>query len=222
MNSLENRKISFQNCIDLDDLNFDETLQLELNLEQITLSTRAALAQKFIYKDQVTEYKSELVKAHGIKVRIDEDDVLTIDMPLILPFKKVKKIRSFPASLTNSENEKYSLELVFEKANLILDSVGFALDEFLSKNDIDRDKYNRAVFVYTNFYDWDSMKFDTDNFEYKQITDAVASRITNGNDNDFTFIMQSKRSEKSFTRLQILPEKVSFYPYIQHQTEKSV
>lgn len=192
--------------IDYDALSFDELMKLLNESEARCLEVREEVAVRLCTVEDFVEFKDTLIKADGIAVSMDEDGILTIQMPLILPFKKIKTIRSFPAFVTESPNAKFNLKDTLEKANIIIDGLTYALDEFVKNTNINSADYMNAIYEYTNYYCGNYRGVpDTDNFEYKQITDVVANHLTCGNDNGIDFLLRSRTGNDTYTELKVYP-----------------
>lgn len=191
--------------IDYDALSSDELMKLLNESEARCLEIRDEVATRLCTVEDFINYKNTLIKANGISVSMDDNGVITIQMPLIMPFKKLKSIRSFPAFVTESQNAKFNFKETLEKANIIIDGLSYALDEFIKNTHINSADYKNAIYEYINYYNNYRGIPDTDNFEYKQITDVIANHLTCGNDNGIDFVLRSRTGKRTFTELKTYP-----------------
>ncbi|MBQ8980211.1 MAG: hypothetical protein IJ077_01230, partial [Eubacterium sp.] len=107
----------------------------------------------------------------GINI-FEKNNSLIIDLPLLLPFKKIKGLG---LDINPNLNKQKSTQ---EHCNAIATALNVALLKYLSSHSISRDKYSKAVYMFTNYFNGDFLKNNipnTDNYEYKRIVDIVVA-----------------------------------------------
>ena len=139
----------------------------------------------------------------GISI-FEDNDSLTIDLPLLLPFKKSK---GFGLDINPDLKKQKATQ---EHCNAIATALNTTLLKYTSSHSINRDKYSKALYMFTNYFNGDFLKKnipDTDNYEYKRIVDIVVANVSNLDDGfeNVEFYYRSRRGEKSHTQLKIIP-----------------
>lgn len=129
---------------------------------------------------------------------------MAIVMPSFLPFKKLKALK------LAQRPKKLQFVEVYEKCNAILYALDFAFQNYCAKHTINRMKYSKCVFEYTNYFASDNKVIpDADNIEYKQVTDLVISYVSALDDSfdNVDFMFKSRPSDRTYTVLKIIPKK---------------
>ncbi len=172
-----------------------------------------ALRSRLIYEISLLpqDYKNEhlILNSPILDIKIMEDETgLYIDMPILLPFKKLKTLNLTP------NPDKKTLIKTQEMCNAISLCLDAALFDYLKKNNLDKVKYSKATYIYTNFYNNDYPKKripDSDNYEYKHITDTVVRKISNLDDGfeNLEFVFRTKFDDRNHTVLKIEPKGAS-------------
>lgn len=136
---------------------------------------------------------------------MNEKGVISIDMPPLLPFKKVKDIRQRLENINDySSISKLNLNEIYAKANAILYPLDIALKEFFAENKI-KNNYKNSTFVFTNYCN-SKVQPDPDNFEYKQVIDIVTDRLSLNSDNGITIVIKNVSDKNLYTNLTVYPD----------------
>ena len=176
--------------------------------EKLTLDIR-----KFVIKnyknDNSNLFEKALIDSNDIDISVNENGIISINMPPILPFKKVKDIRRLYENIDQSDESTYrclgklsklGLDEIYIKINAILEPLSLALSQI--------DNYNHKIstLVFTNYYENGRAFPDPDNFEYKQIIDIVTDKLCLNDDSDIKIVIQNKASDKCYTNLKVIPQ----------------
>lgn len=172
--------------------------------EELTLKIR-----RFVANNLPEYYQKSIEKAvisvSKINIEMNEEGVISIDMPPLLPFKKVKDIRQRLENINDySSLSKLKLNEIYAKANAILYPLDIALKEFFAENKI-KNNYRNSTFVFTNYYNLE-VQADPDNFEYKQVIDIVTDRLSLNSDNGITIVIKNASNKNSYTNLTVYPD----------------
>lgn len=171
--------------------------------EELTLKIR-----RFVVNNLPEYYQKSFEKAIAsvskINIEMNEKGVISIDMPPLLPFKKVKDIRQRLENINDySSISKLNLNEIYAKANAILYPLDIALKEFFAENKI-KNNYKNSTFVFTNYYNLE-VQADPDNFEYKQVIDIVTDRLSLNSDNGITIVIRNASNNNLYTNLTVYP-----------------
>ena len=186
-------------------LDFTEknAINLLTKSEELTLKIR-----RFVVNNLPEYYQKSIEKAvisvSKINIEMNEEGVISIDMPPLLPFKKVKDIRQRLENINDySSLSKLKLNEIYAKANAILYPLDIALKEFFAENKI-KNNYRNSTFVFTNYYNLE-VQADPDNFEYKQVIDIVTDRLSLNSDNGITIVIRNASNNNLYTNLTVYP-----------------
>lgn len=171
--------------------------------EELTLKIR-----RFVVNNLPEYYQKSIEKAvisvSKINIEMNEEGVISIDMPPLLPFKKVKDIRHRLENINDySSISKLNLNEIYAKANAILYPLDIALKEFFAENKI-KNNYKTPTFVFTNYCS-SKVQPDPDNFEYKQVIDIVTDRLSLNSDNGITIVIRNASNNNLYTNLTVYP-----------------
>lgn len=204
----------------LDLLEHNDLIKLLVISEETTIFIRSLIAENLTSESEYIEYEETIIKNSEISIKEKNDGIISIQMPVILPFKKLKNIKidglgdSFTVININEDAirlnkylKKLNLKRVYYKINAILYPLEIALQKYFDNKILDIDNYSKATFIFTNNYKSipNQMFPDPDNIEYKQIIDVVCRYLSLGNDNNITIVIRNKLSEKTYTELLIYP-----------------
>lgn len=195
--------------------------------ELATIELRKLMAQNVETKPQMIELDSKIVDANDISIE-ENDKVLSIKMPIILPFKKVKDIRRISPQFKSSEQSndyiiealkkanKLGLDNLFYKVNAIVGALDIAMQRYCVNSTYEEriKLYSNGTYVFTNYFKYEpgQLSPDPDNMEYKQIIDIVARYLSCGNDNHIKIIIQNKPAKSSYTELKVYPNTFELIP----------
>lgn len=140
----------------------------------------------------------------GIKI-FEKDGKMIIELPVLLPFKKLKNLNLD----VKPDDKKY--KETQEHCNAIATALNNALKHYVAFHIIDRKKYSKAIYVYTHFFGNefpDKRIPDSDNYEYKQVTDIVVANISNLDDGfeNLEFHFKTEKGDRTYTQLMIIPK----------------
>lgn len=238
-NSLTNLQMNYENiaksieeCVKLDSFEdrsklTDLLTQLLVKSEKATVNLRKLTAQNAETTTEIMNYNSSIIDSSNVEVDIDDDGVITIKMPILLPFKKLKSYRkSLHLVNANTQSEsffnyvkKLGLDELYERINAITGALDIALESFFNTSNLtysEREKlYSCAIYNFTNYFELkkNSIYPDPDNLEYKQIIDIVANHLTLGDDNHISIILSNKLADSTYSELKIFPNFEQFALY---------
>lgn len=178
-------------------------LELAIETEKLYLLTRELLIENCCFNEFLVFEKVES-DIMGIDV-YEKNDCFFIKLPLLLPFKKLKRYRVQLAPITPKNF------LQFEHCNAILASLEYSLNEYLKNNSIDRKKYSKATYEITHIFGDDFPKAqipDNDNYELKQIIDLIISYISIKDDGyeNVQFFYKTEIKNSNYTLIKIIPK----------------
>lgn len=188
-------------------LNFTgkNAINLLTKSEELTIKIRRFIANNLPEYHQKS-FEKAVVHADEINIEMNEKGVISIDMPPLLPFKKVKDIRQRLENINDySTLSKLKLNEIYAKANAILYPLDIALKEFFAENKI-KNNYKNSTFVFTNYYNLE-VQADPDNFEYKQVIDIVTDRLSLNSDNGITIVIRNASNNNLYTNLTVYPNR---------------
>lgn len=176
--------------------------------EKLTLDIRKFVVENY-KSDNSNSFEKALINSNDIDISVNKNGIIIINMPAILPFKKVKDIRRLYENIDQSDESAYrclgklsklGLDEIYIKANTILEPLNLALSQI--------DNYNHKIstLVFTNYYENDRAFPDPDNFEYKQIIDVVTDKLCLNDDSNIQIVIQNKPSDKCYTNLKVIPQ----------------
>lgn len=172
--------------------------------EELTLKIRRFVVNNLPEYHQKS-FEKAVASVSKINIEMNEEGVISIDMPPLLPFKKVKDIRQRLENINDySSISKLNLNEIYEKANAILYPLDIALKEFFAENKI-KNNYRNSTFVFTNYYNLE-VQADPDNFEYKQVIDIVTDRLSLNSDNGITIVIRNASNNNLYTNLTVYPD----------------
>lgn len=203
---IKNKCIEILNLIDGIDEN--GLIILLTESEKLTLDIRKFVVENY-KNDNSNSFEKALINSNGVDISIGKNGVISINMPPILPFKKVKDIRRLYENIDQSDESIYrclgklsklGLDEIYIKVNTILEPLSLALSQI--------DNYNHKIstLVFTNFYKNCRAFPDPDNFEYKQIIDVVTDKLCLNDDSNIKIVIQNKVSDKCYTNLKVIPQ----------------
>ena len=173
--------------------------------EELTLKIRRFVANNLPEYYQKS-FEKTVASFSKINIEMNEKGVISVDMPLLLPFKKVKDIRHRLENINDySSISKLNLNEIYAKANAILYPLDIALKEFFAENKI-KNNYRNSTFVFTNYCS-SKVQPDPDNFEYKQVIDIVTDRLSLNSDNGITIVIKNASNKNSYTNLTVYPDR---------------
>lgn len=176
--------------------------------EKLTLDIRKFVVENY-KNDNSNSFEKAIINSNNVDISVNKNGVININMPLILPFKKVKDIHRLYENIDQSDESTYKclgklaklgLDEIYIKANTILEPLNLALSQI--------DNYNHKILtlVFTNFYKKCRAFPDPDNFEYKQIIDVVTDKLCLNDDSNIQIVIQNKPSDKCYTNLKVIPQ----------------
>ncbi len=176
--------------------------------EKLTLDIRKFVVENY-KSDNSNSFEKALINSNDIDISVNKNGIISINIPPILPFKKVKDIRRLYENIDQSDKSTYrclgklaklGLDEIYIKINAILESLDLALSQI--------DNYNHKIstLVFTNFYKNCRAFPDPDNFEYKQIIDVVTDKLCLNDDSNIKIVIQNKASDKCYTNLKVIPK----------------
>ena len=192
----------------IDGIDESELIILLTESEKLTLDIRKFVVENYKI-DNSNSYEKALINSNDIDISVNKNGIISINMPPILPFKKVKDIRRLYENIDQSDESTYrclgklaklGLDEIYIKANTILEPLSLALSQI--------DNYNHKIstLVFTNFYKNCRAFPDPDNFEYKQIIDVVTDKLCLNDDSNIKIVIQNKASDKCYTNLKVIPK----------------
>ena len=201
---------------------FNDIIKCLSKAEKISIETRKYAINFVKNEDDDRKLSYTIINQNSIDITMFENGTLSIIMPLILPFSKIKKLKINSSvshySNLNTRNEpidaegcvrKLKLDELYIKLNSILEPLKCSLDLFFDGRCIDENikKYNNSTFVFTNHMPKVASKMfpDPDNYEYKQIIDTVTKILNLNSDNGIRILIQNRESNETYTELNIYP-----------------
>ena len=192
----------------IDEIDENGLIILLTKSEKLTLDIRKFVIENY-KNDNSNSFEKALIISNGVDISVNKNGIISIDMPPILPFKKVKNIRRSYENVDQSDESTYrclgklsklGLDEIYIKTNTILEPLGLALNQI--------QYYNRKIstLVFTNFYENGRAFPDPDNFEYKQIIDVVTDKLCLNDDSNIKIVIQNKSSNKCYTNLKVIPK----------------
>lgn len=192
----------------IDEIDENGLIFLLTKSEKLTLDIRKFVVEN--YKNHNSNsFEKALINSNDIDISVNKNGIININMPPILPFKKVKDIRRLYENIDQSDESTYRclgklaklrLDEIYINANTILEPLNLALSQI--------DNYNHKIsaLVFTNFYKNVRAFPDPDNFEYKQIIDIVTDKLCLNDDSNIKIVIQNKASDKCYTNLKVIPK----------------
>ncbi len=192
----------------IDEIDENGLIILFTECEKLTLDIRKFVVENY-KNDNSNLFEKTLINSNDIDISVSKNGIISIDMPPISPFKKVKDIRRLYENIDQSDESIYrclgklsklGLNEIYIKVNAILEPLGLALNQIQN--------YNRKIstLVFTNFYENGRAFPDPDNFEYKQIIDVVTDKLRLNDDSNIKIVIQNKASDKCYTNLKVIPQ----------------
>lgn len=192
----------------IDEIDENRLIILLTESEKLTLDIRKFVVENY-KSDTSNSFEKALINSNDIDISVNKNGIININMPAILPFKKVKDIRRLYENIDQSDESTYKclgklaklgLDEIYVKINTILESLDLALSQI--------DNYNHKIstLVFTNFYKNVRAFPDPDNFEYKQIIDVVTDKLCLNDDSNIKIVIQNKPSDKCYTNLKVIPK----------------
>ena len=192
----------------LENNNHDLMLKAAIDSEKLFLNVRDYLEASAEFSMQLAErfYEQE-AEVMGIEI-YERGDSLFIEIPLLLPFKKLKNL-----NLQNNPNQIEFLT-TYEHCNAILNALRYVLHNYLKTHSINKEKYSNATYIYSNIYTNDYPKSyipDNDNYEFKQITDLVCRNISLTDDGyeHIDFHYETRIGDRKCTILEVRPREMT-------------
>lgn len=181
-------------------------LRAAIDAEKLFLNIRDFLESSTEFNLPISErYYEQEVDIMGIEI-YEKDNSLFIEMPLLLPFKKLRNL--------NLQNESSQIELLttYEHCNAILNALRYALHKFCESTIIDKKKYSNSTYIYSNIFTTDYPKSyipDNDNYEFKQITDLVCRCVSLTDDGyeHIDFHYDTRIGDRKCTILEVRPRR---------------
>lgn len=176
--------------------------------EKLTLDIRKFVVENY-KSDNSNSFEKVIINSNNVDISVNKNGVININMPAILPFKKVKDIRRLYENIDQSDESAYrclgklsklGLNEIYIKINAILEPLSLALTQIQNYN------YKISTLVFTNFYKNCRAFPDPDNFEYKQIIDVVTDKLCLNDDSNIQIVIQNKPSDKCYTNLKVIPQ----------------
>lgn len=176
--------------------------------EKLTLDIRKFVVENY-KNDNSNPYEKAIINSNNVDISVNKNGIININMPPILPFKKVKDIRRLYENIDQSDESTYrclgklsmlGLDKIYIKANTILEPLDLALSQ------IDNYSHKISTLVFTNFYKKCRAFPDPDNFEYKQIIDVVTDKLCLNDDSNIQIVIQNKPSDKCYNNLKVIPQ----------------
>lgn len=220
MNKFELKRIQ-ESAVDLEEIitsiNEKELINLLTKSEKLALEIRKYVANN-IAKAEQNAVEKTIVESNEVEVFVDVLGTIHINMPIILPFKKVKNIRSSYENIDTDEMtlraclnkiSRLGLDDIYIKSNAILCPLQAELEKLMRNFDSPFD-YSNATLEFTNHFG-DDIKImpDPDNFEYKQIIDVVTGVLNSNSDNGITIIIKNQKDAETYTSLKVFPSGIN-------------
>ncbi|MDD6728710.1 MAG: hypothetical protein PUE08_05775 [Eubacteriales bacterium] len=188
-----------------DDEICDEFLKaLVSKSEETHLKLRDYIAENICDIDRQKKFTDAEIENCRIKVELIHNGILKITMPIILPFSRLKSVRVFPRKRKPNE-----IMEIFERTNMIVKLLETVLFNFKKENCDPRYSFKNFTIYYKNIYATNNLRTipDTDNYEYKQITDAIVRTFANGNDSfeNADFVLTSCLGTETKTEIYLIP-----------------
>lgn len=154
--------------------------------------------------------KKEILQkeVNNSKINISKlgNGIIKITMPIILPFKKLKSIRAYPNDCTQIEFAE-----TFDRVNCFISLLEKALDDFKKENNFSSIPMQSFTILYKNVFAKEYLSYipDSDNYEYKQITDVIVDAFAINNDsyNNVDFIYNSGIGDSTRTDIYLIPNR---------------
>lgn len=192
----------------IDEIDENGLIFLLTKSEKLTLDIRKFVVENY-KSDNSNSYEKALINSNDIDISVNKNGIININMPAILPFKKVKDIRRLYENIDQSDESTYrclgklaklGLDEIYIKINVILEPLSLALSQI--------DNYNHKIstLFFTNFHKNGRAFPDPDNFEYKQIIDIVTDKLCLNDDSNIKIVIQNKASDKCYTNLKVIPK----------------
>lgn len=192
----------------IDEIDENRLIILLTESEKLTLDIRKFVVENY-KSDNSNSFEKALINSNDIDISVNKNGIININMPAILPFKKVKDIRRLYENIDQSDESTYKclgklaklgLDEIYVKINTILEPLNLALSQI--------DNYNHKIstLVFTNFYKNGRAFPDPDNFEYKQIIDVVTDKLCLNDDSNIKIVIQNKASDECYTNLKVIPK----------------
>ncbi len=192
----------------IDEIDENRLIILLTESEKLTLDIRKFVIENY-KSDNSNSYEKALINSNDIDISVNKNGIININMPAILPFKKVKDIRRLYENIDQSDESTYrclgklaklGLDEIYIKINAILEPLSLALSKIQNYN------HKISTLVFTNFYKNGRAFPDPDNFEYKQIIDVVTDKLCLNDDSNIKIVIQNKPSDKCYTNLKVIPQ----------------
>lgn len=192
----------------IDKIDENGLIFLLTEFEKLTLDIRKFVIENY-KNDNSTSIEKALINSNDIDISVNKNGVININMPMILPFKKVKDIRRLYENIDQSDESTYrclgklsklGLDEIYIKINAILEPLSLALSQIQNYN------HKISTLVFTNYYENGRAFPDPDNFEYKQIIDVVTDKLCLNDDSNIQIVIQNKSSNKCYTNLKVIPQ----------------
>lgn len=192
----------------IDEIDENGLIFLLTESEKLTLDIRKFVVEN--YKNHNSNsYEKALINSNDIDISVNKNGKISINMPAILPFKKVKDIRRLYENIDQSDESTYrclgklaklGLDEIHVKINTILEPLDLALSKIQNYN------HKISTLVFTNYYANSRAFPDPDNFEYKQIIDIVTDKLCLNDDSNIKIVIQNKASDECYTNLKVIPK----------------
>ena len=192
----------------IDEIDENGLIILLTESEKLTLDIRKFVIENY-KNDNSNSIEKALINSNGIDISVNKNGVISIDMPPILPFKKVKDIRRLYENIDHSDESTYrclvklsklGLDEIYIKINAILEPLNLALSKIQNYN------HKISALIFTNYYENGRAFPDPDNFEYKQIIDVVTDKLCLNDDSNIKIVIQNRPSDKCYTNLKVIPQ----------------
>lgn len=192
----------------IDKINENGLIILLTESEKLTLDIRKFVVENY-KSGNSNSFEKALINSNDIDISVNKNGIISINMPPILPFKKVKDIRRLYENIDQSDESTY--RCLGKLARLVLDEIYIKINAILEPLDLALSKiqnYNHKIstLVFTNYYANSRAFPDPDNFEYKQIIDVVTDKLCLNDDSNIKIIIQNKASDKCYTNLKVIPK----------------
>lgn len=167
--------------------------------------------RKYISDTVESPYVKEEIlqkEVNNSKIKISKlgNGIIKITMPIILPFKKLKSIHAYPNEYTHIEFTD-----TIDRVNCFTSLLEKALDDFKKENNLSSIHMQNFTILYKNIFAKENLNSipDSDNYEYKQITDIIVNAFAHGNDgfNNVDFIYNSCLGESTHTDVYLIPNR---------------
>lgn len=192
----------------IDEIDENGLIILLTESEKLTLDIRKFVVENY-KSDNSNSYEKALINSNDIDISVNKNGIININMPAILPFKKVKDIRRLYENIDQNDESTYKclgklsklgLDEIYIKVNTILEPLSLALSKIQNYN------HKISALVFTNFYKNGRAFPDPDNFEYKQIIDVVTDKLCLNDDSNIKIVIQNQSSNECYTNLKVIPK----------------